>query len=111
MARARTVKPHFPTPDAPLPAKWLARENKRPKTSIVLQEMWAMSNHSPAVMRMMDVFYGQMRRWIEDKRAALITAQIEGLMILVGPNRTPHLELRGLEEEAIAQITRLAFLD
>lgn len=106
--------------------EYMIKENKRPKTTIVLQEMWAMSNHSPAVMRMMDVFYGQMRRWIEDmllainprqapamryKRAALITAQIEGLMILIGPNRTPHLELRGLEEEAIAQVMRLAVLE
>ena len=102
---------------------YMIQENQRLKTVVVLQEMWAMSNHSPAVMRMMDVFYGRMRHWIESmlqainpdldigtrqRRAALITAQIEGLMILIGPNRVQHPELHGLEEEAVAQITRLA---
>jgi hypothetical protein len=89
-------------------------------------EMWAMSTHSPAVVTMMDVFYTEMRSWIAELlramqplqserirglRAALITAQIEGLMILVGPNRTDHAELHGLEREAVTQITRLALSD
>jgi AcrR family transcriptional regulator len=106
--------------------EYMIEENKRPKSSNMLLEMWAMSNHSPAVMTMMDVFYGQMRSWIECLlqaanplqskatrllRAALITAQIEGLMILIGPNRVDHPELRGLEREAIAQIKRLALSD
>lgn len=103
--------------------EFMIEENKRPKTSNMLQEMWAMANHSPAVLAMMDVFYSQMRAWIESLlhalnpglpiptrqlRAALITAQIEGLMILIGHNRIPHAELIGLEREATAQITRLA---
>jgi hypothetical protein len=61
--------------------------------------MWAMSNHSTAVMKMLDAFYCKMRAWIEDMladiaptrslqnrrlRAALITSQIEGLMVLIG---------------------------
>jgi AcrR family transcriptional regulator len=106
--------------------EYMIEENKRPKSSNMLLEMWAMSNHSPAVMTMMDVFYGQMRSWIESLlqaanplqskatrqwRAALITAQIEGLMILIGHNRVDHPELRGLEREAIAQIKRLALSD
>ncbi|MDE8347197.1 MAG: TetR/AcrR family transcriptional regulator [Acidocella sp.] len=103
--------------------EFMIEENKRPKTSTMLQEMWALSNHSPAVLAMMDVFYSQMRAWIETLlramnplqplptrhlRAALITAQIEGLMILIGRNRVPHPELIGLEREAVIQIKHLA---
>ncbi|WP_462118708.1 hypothetical protein [Methylorubrum extorquens] len=42
-------------------------------------------------------------------RAALITAQIEGLMILIGPRRLPHEELVGLEAAAVKHILALAF--
>jgi AcrR family transcriptional regulator len=109
-----------------LSIEYMIEENKRPKSSNMLLEMWAMSNHSPAVMMMMDVFYGQMRSWIErlmqaanplqskatrQLRAALITAQIEGLMILIGPNRVEHDELWGLEKEAIRQIKQLVLSD
>jgi len=105
---------------------YMIEENKRPRSSNMLLEMWAMSTHSPAVMTMMDVFYGQMRSWIEglmqaanpsqpkqtrQLRAALITAQIEGLMILIGPSRVGHEELRGLEVEAIRQMKHLALSD
>ena len=103
--------------------EYMIAENKRPKTMTMLLEMWAMSNHSPAVGRMMDIFYSRMRAWIEtllqdlnphqsretrQRRAALITCQIEGLMLLLGPNRIAHPELDGLEEEAVAQILRMA---
>jgi hypothetical protein len=92
----------------------------------MLLEMWAMSNHSPAVKMMMDVFYSQMRAWIErlmlaanpaqskttrQLRAALITAQIEGLMVLIGPNRVDHAELWGLEKEAVRHMKHLALSD
>ena len=88
--------------------------------------MWALANHSSAVMKMLDAFYCKMRTWIEDmladiapnqplqKRkllAALITSQIEGLMVLIGPNRKVHKELEGLEDEAIRQILKLAVDD
>jgi hypothetical protein len=41
-------------------------------------------------------------------RAALITTQIEGLMILVGPRKPKHRELDGIEDEALAQIETMA---
>jgi AcrR family transcriptional regulator len=106
--------------------EYMIEENKRPKTSAMLLEMWAMSTHSPAVIAMMDVFYAEMRSWIagllramkpsqaeatRELRAALITAQIEGLMILIGPHRIDHVELHGLERAAVAQITHLALSD
>ena len=106
--------------------RYMIEENKRVKSSTLLLEMWAMANRSTSVMRMLDTFYAKMRSWIEDMlvdinptlsgrkrrlRAALITSQIEGLMILVGPKRVAHKELNGLEDEAIRQIQRLAMDD
>jgi hypothetical protein len=88
--------------------------------------MWAMANHSAAVTKMLDAFYCKMRTRIEDMiadiapnqplqkrqlRAALITSQIEGLMVLIGPNRKVRRELEGLENEAIRQIQKLAVDD
>ncbi|MBV9629811.1 MAG: TetR/AcrR family transcriptional regulator [Xanthobacteraceae bacterium] len=106
--------------------RYMIEENKRVKSNRLLLEMWAMANHSTAVMRMLDTFYGKMRAWIEGMlaeiapgqsihkrrlRAALITSQIEGLMVLIGPNRMAHKELSGLEDEAIRQIKTLAVAD
>jgi AcrR family transcriptional regulator len=103
--------------------RYMIEENKRVKSSSLLLEMWAMANRSTAVMKMLDTFYGKMRAWIEDMladiaptlpirkrrlRGALITSQIEGLMVLIGPKRIIHKELNGLEDEAIKQIQKLA---
>jgi AcrR family transcriptional regulator len=106
--------------------RYMIEENKRVKSQSLLLEMWAMANRSTSVMRMLDTFYTKMRLWIEDMllginpalpvgkrqlRAALITCQIEGLIILIGPKRAVHRELEGLEDEAISQIQRLAMDD
>jgi AcrR family transcriptional regulator len=103
--------------------RFMIAENKRPKTKSLLLEMWAMANRSRAIMGMMDTFYRRMRRWLEAMleeidptagahrrrlRAAVITAQIEGLMLLLGPNNPAEAELVGIEEEAVRQIERLA---
>ncbi len=103
--------------------RFMIEENKRPKTKSLLLEMWAMANRSRAIRLMMDTFYGRMRGWIEAMlldidpamsrhtcrlRAALVTAQIEGLMLLIGPASPAEGELIGLEEEAIKQIQRVA---
>jgi AcrR family transcriptional regulator len=98
-------------------------QNKQRKTMFLLLEMWAMANRSEAVSKMMDTFYGRLRASIERMiadlnptmaaetralRAALITTQIEGLMILVGPGKRKHRELAGIEDEAMAQIENMA---
>jgi AcrR family transcriptional regulator len=98
-------------------------QNKQRKTMFLLLEMWAMANRSRPVAKMMDTFYGRLRASIERMiadlspampaetralRAALITTQIEGLMILVGPGKPRHRELRGIEDAAMAQIERMA---
>jgi len=82
-----------------------------------------MANRSLAVSKMMDTFYGRLRGAIEAMiadlnpkmppdtralRAALITTQIEGLMILIGPRKPKHRELDGIEHEAMAQIENMA---
>lgn len=105
-------------------AKFMIEQNKRDRTVSLLMEMWALANHSTAMSKMLDAFYGKMRAWIKEMilrakpkldpaqvelRSALITAQIEGLMILIGPNRVPRVELKGIEEAALKQIERLAF--
>jgi len=106
--------------------KFMIEENKRERTVTLLMEMWAMANHSPPVSKMLGAFYARMRSWISDMiervrpdigresrdlRAALITAQIEGLMILIGPRRVRHEELAGIEQAAAEHIQNLAFGD
>ena len=75
-----------------------------------------------SVSKMMDT-YGRLRGAIDGMiadlnptmaadtralRAALITTQIEGLMILVGPRKPKHRELEGIEREAMTQIENMA---
>jgi AcrR family transcriptional regulator len=103
--------------------RYMIDQNKQRRTMFLLLEMWAMANRSRAVSKMMDTFYGRLRASIERMigelnptlpadtralRAALITTQIEGLMIVVGPGKPRHRELDGLEDEAMVQIERMA---
>jgi AcrR family transcriptional regulator len=103
--------------------RYMIDQNKQRKTMFLLLEMWAMANRSLAVSKMMDTFYGRLRDSIDGMiadlnpkmtadtralRAALITTQIEGLMILVGPRKPKHRELDGIEDEAMAQIETMA---
>ena len=46
--------------------RYMIDENKRVKSNRLLLEMWAMANHSTAVMKMLDIFYCKMRAWIEE---------------------------------------------
>jgi AcrR family transcriptional regulator len=103
--------------------RYMIDQNKQRKTMFLLLEMYAMANRSRAVSKMMDTFYGRLRASIDRMiaeispamtaetralRAALITTQIEGLMILVGPGKPTHRELDGIEDEAMIQIERMA---
>jgi AcrR family transcriptional regulator len=103
--------------------RYMIDQNKQRKTMFLLLEMWAMANRSVAVSKMMDTFYGRLRDSIDGMiadlnpkmaadtralRAALITTQIEGLMILVGPRKPKHRVLDGIEDVALAQIETMA---
>jgi AcrR family transcriptional regulator len=103
--------------------RYMIDQNQQRKTMFLLLEMYAMANRSRAVSKMMDTFYSRLRASIDRMladinpamsaetralRAALITTQIEGLMILVGPGKPKHQELDGIEDEATIQIERMA---
>ncbi len=103
--------------------RYMIEENKREKSCSLLMDMWAMANHNPGVAAMTNAFYQRMQDHIgrmllevnpslsEQQwrlRAGLITTQIEGLMVLLAPNRPRAAHLAGLEELAIAQIEQLA---
>ncbi len=103
--------------------RYMIDQNQQRKTMFLLLEMYAMANRSRAVSKMMDTFYSRLRASIDRMvadinpaisaetralRAALITTQIEGLMILVGPGKPKHRELEGIEDEATIQIERMA---
>ncbi|WP_020174686.1 TetR/AcrR family transcriptional regulator [Methyloferula stellata] len=103
--------------------RYMIEENKRPRSRSLLLEMWAMANQSSAIAKMMDIFYARMRAQIEDMifdinpglpkqacqlRAALIAAQIEGLMVVAAPKRLARGELKGIDDVALEQVTRLA---
>ncbi len=103
--------------------RYMIEENKRPRSRTLLLEMWAMANQSGAIAKMMDIFYSRMREQIEamifdlnpnlpknvcQLRAALIAAQIEGLMVITGSKRLTRGELKGIDDVAVEQITRLA---
>ena len=45
--------------------RYMIDQNKQRKTMFLLLEMWAMANRSPAVSKMMDTFYGRLRRAID----------------------------------------------
>ena len=103
--------------------RFMIEENKREKSRTLLLGMWAMASHNPAVAAMMVVFYERMQAWVRSivaelnpglterqqyLRAGLITAQIEGLMVLIAPGRPSSMQLMGLEDAAVVQIERLA---
>lgn len=103
--------------------RYMIEENKRPRSRSLLLEMWAMANQSRAIAKMMDVFYSRMRVQIEamifdinpalpknvcQLRAALIAAQIEGLMVVTGSKKLVRGELKGIDDVAVEQITSLA---
>lgn len=103
--------------------RYMIEENKRDKSRALLMDMWAMANHNPSVATMVAVFYERMQDFVAGLlidfnpqltrkqrylRAGLITAQIEGLMILVMPGRPSSKPLQGLEDAAVEQIERLA---
>ena len=85
--------------------------------------MWALAQTHDFALRIMDDAYLYQRRWIRgfleavnpglpslelSCRAALITCQIDGLMILIPQrNRFPS-DIRGIEEEAVKAMMSLA---
>ncbi|WP_151613391.1 TetR/AcrR family transcriptional regulator [Sinorhizobium alkalisoli] len=103
--------------------RFLIEDCKDPRTNAIFFSLWALAQRNSFASEMMDLMYCDHRQSIEKQlaainphmpkdmrpiRAALIAVQIEGLMLLIAANRPKHAELRGIEEECLNQILRLA---
>lgn len=103
--------------------QFLIDETKDAETSALFFEIWAMAQHSEAVRLAMDEMYTYQRRYLAGliqaaspwmpqallhRRAALVTTQIEGLMLLLGKDKPQHEELQELEGECQRQLMRLS---
>ena len=93
------------------------------RTGKLYFELWALAARDPEAEQALDSLYVRHRRHLEllisrvnprlpgDKvalRAALIAAQIEGLMLFMGAGKTQHPELKGLRDEALRMIVSYA---
>ncbi|MGF6970901.1 TetR/AcrR family transcriptional regulator [Paraburkholderia sp. WC7.3g] len=101
----------------------LIEDDKQPRTQSLFINMWALAQTQDFAREIMDEAYAVQRRMIRtfveavnpdllpselSCRAALITCQIEGLLILIPQrNRFPS-DVRGIEDEAVRAILALA---
>ncbi len=97
--------------------------NKQSRTQSLFINMWALAQKHEFARQMMDEAYLYQRRWLRgfieaanpalpsselSCRAALITCQIEGLLVLIPQrNRFPS-DVKGIEEEAVLSMRALA---
>ncbi|MBU9224627.1 TetR/AcrR family transcriptional regulator [Burkholderia multivorans] len=104
-------------------ARLLIDDDKDLRVQALFVNIWALAQKYQFAADMMDEMYRTQRSMLEvfvkdvnpmlsagdvSRRAALITAQIEGLLVLL-PKRTRFpAELKGLEEDAVRAIVALA---
>jgi len=103
--------------------RFLIEDLKNPLTSGTFMELWALAERHKFAAATMDKMYSHHRENIaalirdlnpqlspkeRGRRAALIATQVEGLNLLLARGKPKHRELRGLEEEAVRWITKLA---
>jgi AcrR family transcriptional regulator len=104
----------------------LIEDDKQSRTQSLFINMWAMAQTHDFAREIVDEAYLHQRRWIRgfleavnpdlsslelSCRAALITCQIEGLMILIPQrNRFPS-DIKGIEEEAVRSMMSLALAE
>ncbi len=104
---------------------FLLDDVKNPTTNAIFFQLWSFAQHSSFVNNELYRMYAFQRRWFEELmekinpsagtrkialRAALITCQIEGLMVLLASGRPRHEDLHGLEQECFDQLLHLAWL-
>ena len=85
--------------------RYMIDQNKQRKTMFLLLEMWAMANRSPAVSKMMDTFYGRLRRAIDRMIAELNPEMADDTRALAGgadhhADRRPHDSGRAPQAQA-----------
>lgn len=93
------------------------------KTGKLFFDLWALAARDPEAERSIDELYTRHRRHIEllisranprlsgEKirlRAAIITAQVEGLMLFMCGAKTQHPEFQGLRDEALRMMVSYA---
>jgi AcrR family transcriptional regulator len=103
--------------------RFLIEDLKNPLTSGTFMELWALAERHKFAAAIMDKMYAHHRENIaalihnlnpklsaneRARRAALIATQIEGLNLLLARGKPKHKELKGLEEEAVRWMTKLA---
>jgi len=103
--------------------RFLIEDLKNPLTSGTFMELWALAERHKFAAAIMDNMYSHHREniaaFIRDlnpqlspkqraRRAALIATQVEGLNLLLARGKPKHRELKGLEEEAVRWMTKLA---
>lgn len=103
--------------------RMLVEDCKQPRTQCLFVNMWALAQTEDFARQIVEEAYAYQRRTISHFveavnptlstqeiacRAALITCQIEGLMVLIPQrNRFPS-DIRGIEDEAVKAILALA---
>jgi TetR/AcrR family transcriptional regulator len=103
--------------------RFLIEDLKNPLTSGTFMELWALAERHKFAAAIMDKMYSHHRKNIaalihdlnpklsgpeRARRAALIATQIEGLNLLLARGKPKHQELKGLENEAVRWMTKLA---
>lgn len=103
--------------------RYLLDDIKDPTTSRIFFELWSLAQRHPRVTALVDWMYVHHCRNIEGmiaaispamppaergRRAALIAAQVEGLMVLLAAPMPRHEHLAGIEDACVEQALRLA---
>ncbi|WP_276322704.1 hypothetical protein [Burkholderia cepacia] len=101
----------------------LLEDGKQPRTQSLFVNFWALVQTQEFARKMLEEGYGFQRRVIAGfmeavnpalsqaalaRRAALVTAQIEGLIVLIPQrNRFPS-DIKGIEDDAVMAVLALA---
>ncbi|CAN0642842.1 TetR/AcrR family transcriptional regulator [Burkholderia cepacia] len=101
----------------------LLEDGKQPRTQSLFVNFWALAQTQEFARKMLEEGYGFQRRVIAGfieavnpalshaalaRRAALVTAQIEGLIVLIPQrNRFPS-DIKGIEDDAVMAVLALA---
>lgn len=95
----------------------LLEDGKQPRTQSLFVNFWALAQTQEFARKMLEEGYGFQRRVIAGfieavnpalSQAALVTAQIEGLIVLIPQrNRFPS-DIKGIEDDAVMAVLALA---
>lgn len=99
--------------------RYLLEDTKRSATERLFVEIWSLATRDAIAREIFDKMYTHHRQNLGrlisaantdlssneiQQRAALVSMQIEGLMLLINESKPKHPELDGIEEECVAAI-------